>query len=104
MCEITNVGFTYFGCTINILDRKDDSEAVEQDFSQRGDQLCGGHQDIHTVRPEKQTEEGGAGITSSLSMLISKKSGNKDNPYDKCVFSLTVWEFGIDSVTQQASL
>lgn len=41
--------FTYFGCTINILDRKDNPQAVEQDLGQRGDELRGGHQDIHTV-------------------------------------------------------
>lgn len=41
--------FTYFGCAINILDRKDYSQAIEQDLSQGRDELCGGHQDIHTV-------------------------------------------------------
>jgi len=40
---------TYFGCTINILDRKDYPQAVEQDLSQGRDELRGGHQDIDTV-------------------------------------------------------
>lgn len=44
-----NAVFTYFGCTINILDRKDNSQSVEQDLSQGRDELRGGHQDIHTV-------------------------------------------------------
>lgn len=70
--RISRAAFTYFGCTINILDRKDDSQAVEQDFSQSRDQLCGGYQDIHTVWPEEQTEEDGAGMTSSPSTLISE--------------------------------
>lgn len=49
--DIHSAVFTYFGCTINILDRKDYAQAIEQDLSQGRDELRGGHQDIHTVWP-----------------------------------------------------
>lgn len=48
--------FTYLGCAINILDRKDNAQAIEQHLGQRRDELCGGHQDIHTVWPTVERE------------------------------------------------
>lgn len=50
--------FTYFGCTINILDRKDYAQAIEQHLGQGRDELCGGHQDIHTVWPTVERDRG----------------------------------------------
>lgn len=84
--HISRAGLTYFGCTINILDRKDDSQAVEQDFSQSRDQLCGGYQDVHTVWPGEQTQEDGAGMTSPLNTLISETPKIKLTHLTRCVF------------------
>lgn len=62
---MSDAAHTYFGCAINILNRKDYSQAVEQDLGQSGDELRGGHQDIHTVWPEVgETEEESKGMTS----------------------------------------
>ena len=46
---------TYFGGAVDVLYWEDASKPVQQHLSQGRHQLCGGHQHIHTVRPETIT-------------------------------------------------
>ncbi len=96
--EDSNHTFTYFGCTINILNRKDYSQAVEQDLSQGRDELRGGHQDIHTVWPAVERQRRRGNVMTMKDALKNKVHTTliilKQNRWDNygfmiCLFMLT---------------
>lgn len=47
---------TYFCCTVNVLNWENGSETIQENFSERWDELRCGHQHIYTVTSAGQTD------------------------------------------------
>lgn len=48
---------TYFGCAVDVLDGEGRSQTVQQNFSQRRDELRRGHQHVHAVAPAERRQQ-----------------------------------------------
>lgn len=66
---------TCLGCTVDVLDGKDRTQSVQQDFGQRGDELSGGDQHVDAVGPE---DEGGSGQNPGSCMSL-RSGGSADS-------------------------
>lgn len=45
------VHLTYLCCAVNVLNRENRSQTIQEDLCQRRYELCGGHQHIYAVTP-----------------------------------------------------